>query len=70
MKGVLREIISKALYADDPLLYTVGYRDLDQIKELSLPEFIKTSENFTLIPITRIRYIKRDREIIYYKRKI
>ena len=69
MKGVLREIISKALYADDPTLYIVGYRDLDQIKELPLLEFIKESQNFNLIPITRIMYIKRGEEVIYYKRR-
>ncbi len=68
MKGVLKEIISKALYADDPSLYTIGYRDLDQIRELPLLEFIKESDNFNLIPITRIVYVKKRDNILYYKR--
>lgn len=68
-KGVLKEIISKALYADEPSLYTVGYRDLDQIKEIPLLEFIKESDNFNLIPITRIMYIRKGKEIMYYKSK-
>ncbi|GIU70741.1 MAG: hypothetical protein KatS3mg003_0220 [Candidatus Nitrosocaldaceae archaeon] len=68
-KGVLREIISKAIYADNPSLYKVGFRDLDQIKELPLLEFIKESDNFNLIPITRIIYIKKGDEVLYYKPK-
>ncbi|RMF28623.1 MAG: DUF504 domain-containing protein [Candidatus Nitrosothermus koennekii] len=68
-KGVLREIISKAIYADNPSLYKVGFRDLDQIKELPLLEFIKESDNFNLIPITRIIYIKKGDEVLYYKSK-
>ncbi len=59
--------MSKALYADNTILYKVGYRDLDQVKELPLLEFVKISDNFNLIPITRIIYIKRDNIILYYK---
>lgn len=69
MKGVLREIISKALYADDPSLYFIGYRDLDKIKELPLLQFLKESDNLNLIPITRIVYIKKDNKILYYKHR-
>ncbi len=70
MKGMLREIISKALYADDTSLYRVGYRDMDEIKECSLLEFLKESENFNIIPITRIIYIKRGKDILYHKSKL
>jgi hypothetical protein len=66
-KGLLRELISKALYADNTSLYKIGYRDLDQIKEIPLIEFIRISDNFNLIPITRIVYIKKDNVILYYK---
>lgn len=69
MKGKLKEIISKAIYADDPTLYTVGYRDLQVIKELPLLEFINVSDNFNLIPLTRIIYIKRGKEVLYKKYK-
>ncbi|NOJ30160.1 MAG: DUF504 domain-containing protein, partial [Nitrososphaeraceae archaeon] len=54
MKGKLEEIISKAIYADDPALYTVKYRDFENIKAISLPEFIELSMNFQLIPASRI----------------
>lgn len=68
-KGKLQEILSRALHADDPELYTVAYRDLDQLKEISLKEFLKLSENFELIPAGRIVYVKRLGEVIYSKAK-
>ena len=49
-KGRLEEIFSKALYADDAALYSVSYRDFENIVEVSLQEFLMLSENFTLIP--------------------
>lgn len=64
-KGKLQEIISKALYADDPKLYSVGYRDFDEIKQVSLQEFLKLSEDFQTVPASRIVYIKRSNEIVY-----
>lgn len=66
-KGKLQEVLSRALHADDPELYTVAYRDLDQLKEVSLKEFLKLSENFELIPAGRIVYVKRLGEVIYSK---
>lgn len=66
-KGRLQEIISKAVYADDPKLYTVAYRDFDEIKEVSLPEFLQLSEDFQTIPASRIVTIKRLNETVYKK---
>ena len=67
-KGTLREIFSKAIYADDPKLYIVSYRDFDSITDLPILEFIKISENFELIPISRISCIRRDNKVLYQKR--
>lgn len=66
-KGKLQEIISKAIYADDPKLYTITYRDFDEIKETSLTEFLQLSENFQTIPASRIVSVKRLNETIYRK---
>ena len=66
-KGKLQEIISKAIYADDPKLYIIAYRDFNEIKEVSLPEFLKMSEDFQTIPASRIVSIKRSNETIYKK---
>ncbi|MEM2760040.1 MAG: DUF504 domain-containing protein [Nitrososphaerales archaeon] len=68
-KGKLEEIFSRAMHADDPALYTVGYRDYDEIKELSLLDFLDVSENFQIIPANRIKYVKRAGEIIYSRSK-
>lgn len=66
-KGKITEIFSKALYNDNPNLYTIGYIDLGEIKEATLPEFLKLSENFEVIPVTRISYIKKENKILYSK---
>lgn len=68
-KGKIAEIFSKAIYADNPTSYTVGYLDYDSVKEVTLPEFIKVSENFKTIPITRIRFIKKGNRILFHKTK-
>jgi len=68
-KGRLQEILSKAIYADDPKLYTISYRDFDEIKQVPLPEFLKLSEDFQTIPASRIVYVKRSNEIIYKQAK-
>jgi len=67
-KGLLQEIISKAMYADDINMYIVCYRDMDTLKEVTLKDFLELSENFQLIPANRIVYIKRGDKIIYSKR--
>ena len=68
-KGKLAEIFSKARYADNPNSYMVGYLDFDVIKEVTLQEFIKISDNFETIPITRIYYIKKGNRILFSKIK-
>lgn len=66
-KGSVAEIFSKALYHDNPDLYFVGYLDFDIIKEATLTEFLKISENFETIPATRIFYIKKEDKMLYHK---
>ena len=66
-KGKLEEIFSKALYADDPGLYSVSYRDFESIVQVSLLEFLDLSENFELIPANRIVIVSRDGKELYRK---
>ncbi len=66
-KGAIAEIFSKALHHDRPDIYLVGYVDLGTIKEVNLPDFLILSENFELIPATRITYIKKGAETLYSK---
>jgi hypothetical protein len=68
-KGKLVEIFSKARYADNPNLYIVGYLDYDKVKQVTLQEFIKLSNNFEIIPITRIYYVKKGNRILFSKTK-
>ena len=66
-KGRLREILSKALYHDDILLYTVLYRDFERIVEVPLKNFLYLSNNLETIPITRIIEVWRNDEMVYKK---
>ena len=66
-KGRLEEIFSKAIYADDPRLYTVSYRDFESVVQLPLLEFLKLSENFELIPANRIVVVSKEGKVIYRK---
>lgn len=67
-KGRLEEIFSKALHSgDDANLYYVSYRDFTNIVEVTLPEFVRLSENFTFIPQNRIVMVRRGEEILYRK---
>jgi len=68
-KGKLQEIMSRALHADNPRLYTVAYRDFNELREVSLQEFLRLSEDFQTIPASRIVYVKRLDEIVYEKVK-
>ena len=69
-KGKLAEIFSKTLHSgDEPSSYSVGYRDFESIVEVTLPEFIDLSENFTLIPASRIMHVRRGSEILYRKHR-
>jgi hypothetical protein len=66
-KGRLDEIFSKALHADNAALYSVSYRDFENIVEISLPEFVELSENFQVIPQNRIVVVKKGDQILYRK---
>jgi hypothetical protein len=66
-KGQLEEIFSKALYADDPRLYTVSYRDFESVVQVPLFEFLELSENFELIPANRIVVVSKDGNVLYRK---
>jgi uncharacterized protein (UPF0248 family) len=68
-KGRLEEIFSKALYADDPKLYSVYYRDFNSWVKVSLPEFVNVSENFELIPANRVMMITKQGKVLYSKKK-
>ena len=68
-KGKLAEIFSKAMYADNPESYLVGYLDYDIVKEVTLPEFLKESDNFETIPITRIQYIIKENRVLFNKKE-
>jgi uncharacterized protein (UPF0248 family) len=66
-KGRLEEILSKALYADNPDLYSISYRDFDLVVQVPLLEFLKISENFEVIPASRIIRVIKDGEVLYKK---
>jgi uncharacterized protein (UPF0248 family) len=66
-KGAIREIISKALYYDDPSDYRIFYRDFESVVEVSLAEFIEASNFLETIPITRIVEIRKTNQVIYKK---
>jgi uncharacterized protein (UPF0248 family) len=65
-KGSLEETLSYALYKDDPDLFTVLYRDRDQIKSAALREFLETAE-MSDIPLTRIVGIFKTGETVWKK---
>ena len=69
-KGRLEEIFSRALHADDPLLYFVSYRDFDEIAEVTLAEFVKISEGFAAIPASRITRVRKGNQILYEKSQL
>jgi hypothetical protein len=67
-KGRLGEIVSKALHSgDDPGLYYVSYRDFEKVIEVPIQEFMKLSENFQVIPQSRIVLVKREGQVLYQK---
>lgn len=69
-KGTIQEIFSKALFADEPKLYRIFYRDFQIIKESSLQEFLIQSNNFQTIPISRIKKIKKSNTILFEKNTV
>lgn len=66
-KGRLEEIFSKALYADNADLYSVSYRDFENIVEITLQEFVELSEYFQVIPQSRIVLVKKGHQVLYRK---
>lgn len=66
-KGILQEIFSKALYADNPSIYIVTYRDHENYRRITLGEFILISENFQRIPASRIISVELHGQILYEK---
>ena len=66
-KGKLEELLSKALYADNPNLYSISYRDFDSVVQVPLLEFLNISENFEVIPASRIIRVDKDGEVLYKK---
>jgi hypothetical protein len=66
-KGRLEEIFSKALYADDAALYSVSYRDFEDIIEGPLQEFVELSGQFQVIPQSRIVLVKKGVHVLYRK---
>lgn len=68
-KGIIEEIFSKARFSDNPNEYKIFYRDFDRIVEKTLPEFIKESNNFQTIPISRIEKIETKNTILFEKKR-
>lgn len=68
-KGTVEEIFSKALFVDNPESYKIHYRDFEDVKETTLGEFIKESDNFQIIPIGRIEKIVKNGTILFEKRR-
>ena len=66
-KGVINEIFSKARFGNEAETYKIFYREFEKIKEVTLPEFIKVSENFETIPVNRIRKITKNNTILFEK---
>ena len=68
-KGKIEEIFSKAKFADEPKSYKIFFRDFERIREMTLPDFEKESNNFQTIPVTRIELIKKNNKILFKKSK-
>jgi hypothetical protein len=66
-KGKIKEIISKAKFGNDMAHYKVLYRDFERLVEINLDEFLKISDNFETIPMSRIQIIKKKNKILFQK---
>ena len=66
-KGIIEEIFSKARFGNKAETYKIFYRDFEKIIEVTLPEFIKVSENFETIPISRIEKITKNNAVLFEK---
>ena len=63
-KSQIKEIIDFAVYSDGIEKYTISYRDLDTIKEISLNKWLELS-NIDSIPQHRISTIKKNNKILF-----
>ncbi len=68
-KGAIEEILSKARFVDNPKDYKIIYRDFEKLIEKNLPDFIKESDNFQIIPASRIEIIKKSNTVLFEKTK-
>ena len=66
-KGVIDEIFSKARFGNEAETYKIFYRDFEKIIEITLPKFIKVSENFETISINRIERITKNNTVLFEK---
>ena len=66
-KGRIKEIISKAKFGEGMTDYKIVYRDFEKLVEVSLGEFLKISDNFETIPMSRIQTIKKKNKILFQK---
>ena len=66
-KGIIDEIFSKARFGNEIETYKIFYRDFEKIIEISLLEFLKISENFEAIPVSRIEKITKNNKIVFEK---
>lgn len=66
-KGKIKEIISKAKFGDNMQDYKIVYRDFEKLVEVGLGEFLKISNNFETIPMSRIQIIKKKNKILFQK---
>ncbi len=67
-KGVINEIFSKAIFADEPQSYKIFYRNFEWIIEITLPEFLIQSDNLQTIPISRVKKIQKNNTILFEKK--
>lgn len=68
-KGKIKEITSRAKFGDSMTDYKIVYRDFERLVEVSLDEFLKISNNFETIPMSRIQIIKKKNKILFQKTK-
>ena len=66
-KGKIREIISKAKFGDGMTDYKIVYRDFEKLVEVRLDKFLKISDNFETIPMSRILVIRKKNKILFQK---
>ena len=67
-KGAINEIFSKAKFSGDSDSYTISFRDLKKIREVTMTEFIHESDNFQKIPSSRITKIEKNNTVLFEKR--